>query len=105
MITISNIALQRLKSIISTNNCKALLFGVKSGGCSGFEYYFKPTNESLDKLDEIYKKDNVEIQICGKSVFKIMGTHIDIKKDIMGEGFVFDNPNSKNSCGCGSSFN
>jgi iron-sulfur cluster assembly accessory protein len=105
MISISKSAINRFSNILKMNNSKALLFGIKSGGCSGFEYYFEPTNDPPEKLDEIYTQDNVTIHICGKSLFKIMGIHIDVKKDIMGEGFTFENPNATNSCGCGSSFN
>jgi iron-sulfur cluster assembly protein len=29
---------------------------------------------------------------------------IDFKDELMGRGFVFNNPNATTSCGCGSSF-
>jgi iron-sulfur cluster assembly protein len=43
--------------------------------------------------------------ICDpKSYLYLNGTEIDFKDEIMGRGFVFNNPNATNTCGCGSSF-
>ena len=43
--------------------------------------------------------------ICDpKSYLYLNGTEIDFKDEIMGRGFVFNNPNASSSCGCGSSF-
>lgn len=43
--------------------------------------------------------------ICDpKSMLYLEGTTIDFKDEIMGRGFVFNNPNATSSCGCGSSF-
>lgn len=39
-----------------------------------------------------------------KSYLYLSGTAIDFKEEIMGRGFVFNNPNATSSCGCGSSF-
>ena len=43
--------------------------------------------------------------ICDpKSLLYLESTTIDFKDEIMGRGFVFNNPNATTSCGCGSSF-
>ena len=43
--------------------------------------------------------------ICDpKSYLYLNGTSIDFKDEVMGRGFVFNNPNATSSCGCGSSF-
>ena len=34
----------------------------------------------------------------------LIGTTIDWNEDIMGQGFVFNNPMAQASCGCGTSF-
>ncbi|MFM7051525.1 MAG: HesB/IscA family protein [Planctomycetota bacterium] len=39
-----------------------------------------------------------------KSYLYLNGTTIDYKDEIMGSGFVFNNPNANSTCGCGSSF-
>lgn len=43
--------------------------------------------------------------ICDpKSYIYLNGTEVDFKEEIMGRGFVFNNPNASATCGCGSSF-
>ena len=104
LITLSETAIRQFKSILIDSNKRAILFSIKSGGCSGFEYELRPTNDKLKDGDEIYNNNDIIIHICGKSLLHILGTHINWKKDIMGESFKFENPVAKNSCGCGTSF-
>jgi len=47
---------------------------------------------------------SVTIVCDPKSYLYLNGTSIDYKDEIMGSGFVFNNPNSTSTCGCGSSF-
>jgi iron-sulfur cluster assembly protein len=43
--------------------------------------------------------------ICDpKSYLYLNGTVVDFKDELMGRGFVFNNPNATSTCGCGSSF-
>ena len=117
IITLSKSAFQQFRRIHRETASKAIVFGLKGGGCNGFEYQLTPTNEELragDDLQIIRKDDrnrnkppsdeDVVVHICGKSLMHVIGTHIDWKKDIMGESFKFDNPSAKASCGCGTSF-
>ena len=103
IINISSIALNKLKTIITENNMKAVRLSLKTGGCNGFEYKLEPI-QKLDKNDEHFFKDGVNVYICNKSLLFLIGTTIDWKKNIMGETFVFNNPNATSKCGCGSSF-
>jgi iron-sulfur cluster assembly protein len=82
-----------------------LLFYVKGGGSNGFNYKLKPSTNPRDKLDEIVNIDkDINIIIDSKSVFHLLGTTIDWKKDITGESFHFENPNATSKCGSGTSF-
>ncbi|MGY8753036.1 MAG: HesB/IscA family protein [Phycisphaerales bacterium] len=89
-----------------------LRVGVKGGGCSGFSYILDLT-ESMKEGDEQWDYDfEVEGEprkfsvICDpKSYLYLNGTTVDFKDEVMGRGFVFENPNATSSCGCGSSFN
>ncbi len=103
-ITASTSAIHKLESILLKSNKNAIRFYVKGGGCNGFNYKLKPTNEIPDNLDEIVKIDGVEIHICNSSTMHLLGTHIDWKEDIMGQGFHFENPMAQSKCGCGTSF-
>ena len=103
IITISNTAYKQILKIANENNTKNILFYVKSGGCNGFEYKFKPINEVVNN-NNLYNKNELNIEVCNKSLLYVLGTKIDWKNDIMGSYFSFDNPVSKMSCGCGTSF-
>ena len=105
IITISNIAIKQFHKILKETNNKNIFFSVKGGGCNGFGYELEPNNIELKKGNELYHQDGVNIHICSKSLFYLLGTHIDWKKDIIEQKFIFNNPMAKSSCGCGTSFN
>ena len=107
LVTISNTALNKINQILKNNNSIAMLISIKGGGCNGFNYNFTPlkSNQKTDKLDQVIKIKNTNIHLCGTSLMYLIGTHIDYKKDIMGEKFDFINDNISSKCGCGTSFN
>jgi len=80
-----------------------LRVGVKGGGCSGFSYVLDLSEQQRD-TDELFEMHGVKIVCDPKSYLYLNGTNIDFKDEIMGRGFVFNNPNATSSCGCGSSF-
>ena len=104
IIKVTSLAINHFKSILKERNAKYILFGLKSGGCSGFEYIVEPSDTPPQKNDELVSIADVPIIICGKSLMYCMGTEIKWEKNMMGEGLVFNNPLSKNTCGCGISF-
>lgn len=104
IISISKLAINVLKKIQTKYGTKYISFGIKSGGCSGFEYYLKPCSESPKKYDELIKVDDINIKIDGDSMLHILGTEIDWEDNIMGKKFIFTNPNAEFKCGCGKSF-
>ena len=105
MIRITNSAHKILRNINNTYQKKYILFGMKSGGCSGFQYILEPCDKKPEKLDEIIDMKDYKIKISNDYLFKLINTEIDYTDDIMGSRFVFNNPNSEISCGCGKSFN
>ncbi|MEX0887340.1 MAG: iron-sulfur cluster insertion protein ErpA [Phycisphaeraceae bacterium] len=80
-----------------------LRVGVKGGGCSGFSYLLDLTEQHRDN-DELFEENGVRIVCDPKSYLYLNGTTIDFKDEVMGRGFVFNNPNATTTCGCGSSF-
>jgi iron-sulfur cluster assembly protein len=80
-----------------------LRVGVKGGGCSGFSYVLDLTEKQKDS-DELFEQHGVKLICDPKSLLYLGGTTVDFKDEIMGRGFVFQNPNASSSCGCGSSF-
>ena len=106
MITITNIAKNKLINLIKKDGKSAFLY-LKGGGCNGFSYKFKILEEDKkpNKLDETIKLDNYNLYLCNKSFMFLLGTNIDYIEDIMGSRFDFQNQNIETKCGCGTSFN
>jgi len=80
-----------------------LRVGVKGGGCSGFSYLLDLT-ETQKETDEVFWQHGVRIICDPKSLLYLNGVTVDFRDEVMGRGFVFNNPNATSSCGCGSSF-
>ena len=80
-----------------------LRVGVKGGGCSGFSYVLDLT-ETQKETDEVFEQHGIKVVCDPKSLLYLNGTTVDFKDELMGRGFVFNNPNASTTCGCGSSF-
>ncbi|MBX3358012.1 MAG: iron-sulfur cluster insertion protein ErpA [Phycisphaeraceae bacterium] len=100
-------AAREIRSIIQQQELDAdkirLRVGVKGGGCSGFSYLLDLTETQKDH-DEVFERHGIKVICDPKSLLYLSGTTVDFKDEIMGRGFVFQNPNASSSCGCGSSF-
>ena len=80
-----------------------LRLGVMGGGCSGLSYSIKFDTRPRER-DRIYEFDGVRVFVDPKSFLYLHGMTLDYEETLMRQGFNFVNPNSKRSCGCGSSF-
>jgi iron-sulfur cluster assembly protein len=80
-----------------------LRLGVLGGGCSGLSYQFK-FDPKPRPTDNVFEFDGVQVYIDPKSMLYLDGMTLDWKDSLMQSGFVFENPNAKKSCGCGTSF-
>lgn len=86
-----------------------LFVGVKGGGCSGLQYVLDLRDEaqvSPGEADEVFLSHDIPV-VCDLKSFvvgNLQGTVIDYQDTMMASGFVFNNPNAKHSCGCGSSY-
>lgn len=79
-----------------------LRLSVIGGGCSGLSYKMDFTE--YKEKDIIVNMSNFKIFIDPKSCIYLKGITLDFKDGLSGKGFIFENPNAKNSCGCGESF-
>jgi iron-sulfur cluster assembly protein len=106
-VIITESAAREVRNIIQQQELEAdkirLRVGVKGGGCSGFSYLLDLT-ESQKETDECFEQHGIKVICDPKSLLYLNGTVVDFKDEIMGRGFVFQNPNATSSCGCGSSF-
>ncbi len=78
--------------------------GVRTTGCSGMAYVLEFVDE-IAEHDEVFESRGVKVVIDPKSMVYLNGTELDYVKEGLNEGFQFNNPNAKNECGCGESFN
>ena len=106
-IELTETAAKEISSIIEQqeldNDKVRLRVGVKGGGCSGFSYILDLT-EQAQETDELFDQHGIKVVCDPKSYLYLNGTTIDFKDEVMGRGFVFNNPNATSTCGCGSSF-
>jgi iron-sulfur cluster assembly protein len=77
--------------------------GVKGGGCSGLLYTLSIEKEAGPN-EKVVDYNGVKVFIDKKSYIYLAGTTLDFGDGLNGKGFVFENPNAKKSCGCGTSF-
>lgn len=75
---------------------------VEQGGCSGMQYGMV-FDEQRDG-DVVGEQDGVTVLVDGFSAKYLRGTQIDFSDALTGGGFRISNPNAKQSCGCGKSF-
>lgn len=80
-----------------------LRLGVLGGGCSGLSYQFK-FDAKPRSTDHVLEFDDVKVFVDPKSMVYLAGMTLDYKESLIQSGFVFENPNAKKSCGCGTSF-
>ena len=83
-------------------NGKGLRIAITGGGCSGLSYSVD-FGEKKEK-DNIINLGDVDVLIDPKSTIYLKGVTLDFQDGLNGKGFVFENPNAKNTCGCGESF-
>ena len=106
MIEISEGAAQKIRSLMAKQGITegGLRVGVKGGGCSGLSYTFAWEREA--RLgDEVFEgPEGSKIFVDKKSYLFLKGTMLDYDTALLTKGFVFSNPNAKQTCGCGSSF-
>ena len=106
-INLTEKAALEVKKIFEQNNWSVddwyLRLGVKGGGCSGFSYVLNLTEDKNDN-DEEMEIYGIRIICDPQSYLYLNGVEVDYKDEMMGMGFVFNNPNATGTCGCGSSF-
>jgi len=97
-------AVERIRQAFAREGVQGgLRLGVLGGGCSGLSYQFKYEPKPRP-ADNVLDFDGVTIYIDPKSMLFLDGMTLDWKDSLVHSGFVFENPQAKKSCGCGTSF-
>ena len=104
-ITLSESAAQHVSNFLSKRGKGiGLRLGVRTSGCSGMAYKLEFADASNPE-DHVFESHGLKVIVDPKSLPYLDGTELDYTKEGLNEGFKFMNPNVKDECGCGESFN
>ncbi|MFV5214104.1 iron-sulfur cluster assembly protein IscA [Azonexus caeni] len=81
-----------------------LRLGVRTSGCSGMAYKLEFVDE-INEDDQVFDSNGVKVIVDARSLPYLDGMELDYAREGLNEGFKFNNPNVKDQCGCGESFN
>lgn len=106
MLQISENAARLIRKMTDKNGIPGggLRIGIRAGGCSGLSYTFawEPLPRAGDHVFE--GPEGSKVFVDPKSFRFLDGTTLDYDTSLVSKGFIFNNPNAKSSCGCGTSF-
>jgi iron-sulfur cluster assembly protein len=106
MLQISDNAARLIKKMTARNGLPdgGLRIGIRAGGCSGLSYTFAWEAAPRDTDHVFNGPEGAKVFVDRKSYEFIKGTTLDYDTSLVSKGFIFNNPNAKSSCGCGTSF-
>jgi len=109
-VTITEAARTHIRRVLIDMDKPYLVFGLKGGGCAGFEYFWQPADDELyaqngsPEIDEMISVGEGKcLVVDGTSLVYLIGSEIDYKNDFVSSQLVVNNPMAKSSCGCGTS--
>lgn len=104
-VTLTEGAASRVRSMLGKRGKGiGLKLSTKISGCAGFSYVVDYADEATEN-DEVFESFGVKIVVDKKSLLNVDGMELGyVKESLLNEGFEFNNPNVKDSCGCGESF-
>ncbi|HYT61819.1 MAG TPA: iron-sulfur cluster insertion protein ErpA [Haliangiales bacterium] len=105
VVSLTDSAANHLKTLLANekeNAGKALRVFVEGGGCSGMQYGMVFDDKREDDISAEFH--GVSVLVDPFSADYLRGAVIDFKDELNGGGFKISNPNARQSCGCGKSF-
>ncbi|WP_420454830.1 HesB/IscA family protein [Rubrivirga sp.] len=110
-VRLSDRAASEVRRIVANKQIPAeygLRVGVKGGGCSGMSYVLgfdkRRDHDLAFELDADDPAGPITVFMDKRHGLYLMGTTVDYHDGLDARGFVFDNPQATQTCGCGSSF-
>jgi iron-sulfur cluster assembly protein len=106
MLQISDNAAELILKMTARNGIPGggLRIAIKAGGCSGLSYTFAWEAAARDGDHVFERPDGSKVFVDPRSFRFLDGTTLDYDTSLVSKGFIFNNPNAKSSCGCGTSF-
>lgn len=104
VVTLTASAAEEIKAKLTQpeNAGKTLRVYVEQGGCSGMSYGMVFDEKRPDDFES--SGHGVSVLVDPFSADYIRGSVVDFSDALTGGGFKITNPNAKQSCGCGKSF-
>jgi iron-sulfur cluster assembly protein len=105
IVSLTESAAAEIKSMLAKEqegSSKGLRVFVEAGGCSGMQYGMVFDEKRPDDL--IVEYHGVPVVIDAFSANYLRGSVVDFVDSLNGGGFKISNPNARQSCGCGKSF-
>ena len=105
VVTVTESAAKEIKSMIARekeNAGKNFRVYVEGGGCSGMQYGMVFDEKRPDDVANEFH--GVSVLVDPFSANYLRGSVVDFSDALTGGGFKITNPQAKQSCGCGKSF-
>jgi iron-sulfur cluster assembly protein len=110
IVNVTESAKNHICSTLEKLNKEYLVFGLKGGGCAGFEYFWIPADQDdYEKNGDPQHDDIIDLGANKKLVVDstahvyVLGAEIDYVSDFISSSLVVNNPLASGGCGCGSS--
>ncbi len=106
LLNLSDGAEKEIARILKEDNpsgYSAIRVGVKGGGCSGLTYILDLDNPH-EELDYLFEGEGYRLVVNKAQALYLNGLNLSYEQGLNNRGFVFENPNAKEKCGCGTSF-
>lgn len=105
-VSVTDAAVEHFRSQLQKSaGAGAVRLSVKESGCTGFMYVIDLVPEATSDDLPMQLADDVQLLIDRKSLPVVSGTEIDMVQEGVNRQLRFLNPNARDYCGCGESFN
>ncbi|MBX2859438.1 MAG: iron-sulfur cluster assembly accessory protein [Cellvibrionaceae bacterium] len=105
VVSVTSAAQQHFSAQLSKTGMQAIRLSLKESGCTGFKYVIDEVSQAQEGDVKIAMPNNLQLLVAADSIGALRGTEIDYVQQGLNRSLVLNNPNVKDACGCGESFN
>lgn len=102
-VALSERAAKHIARQLAKRGAAAVRLAVRAAGCSGFRYQVEYADR-LEARDTVFESRGIRIAVDPESLPFVHGTVLDLVQEGLSRRLHFDNPNARQTCGCGESF-